>query len=502
MKNCKVYILRNLLKAWMICIVSIIIFASCRSYTDADKSKQTIEEEAEMLVFYEYGTEGILDNFVLEHPDIQLKKYRFGGIEEELSRLILTEGKPDLILLNLSMSKDEDEVIEKNYAADIYDLYLEDFSVEAEKYFPGTFEVCKQNDEMYGLPLGISIRMMTLREENWQGSAFELLKESYTALDLFKAIEYEIDREKEQGVFFSVDSMMGGSLYHILQLVGGVQKNNGHIIIDEELFAQIYAIKYKQSESDERALTYWEMQKYEMPTGIGDISGLDPRRYSGKFIVSDWYERDGAPQICLSYATSVNEYFFKQKTHALYYPVVEDGDTFGASVEIMGLVGTDSERKKEAYDILRLMMDTPITVFSQPGGIFGNTFCPVNKENAYALMEAIEEEAYHTDEESMIIQDGTGNILYTMEKILINEEEKRRLQNVLEGISFLYRFSEEERRSNEIMNQYFNEKRMENYRFCYLEIMQMLNPEDEEWVLSGEELANYLNGGKIQDYEK
>lgn len=476
MRKIKTRKTHNYWKIWISLLMIVTLLCQCKASTDTNEGKDPIEIFTPLLVFYEDGTKNVLDNFKLEHPEIPLDIYRFGGNEEDLIMLTKQKGDPDLLLLNLSMSKSQDRLIEEKYAASLDDFYANDAEIDQSAYFPGTFEVGRSGDSLRSLPLGISVRTLTLREEYWKDSAFEKLESGYTAQDLFDAMEQEINRQKETSVFFSLDGMAGGNLYHVLQMIGALQQTEDGIQIDEALFAKLYALQYRQSQINDAALQYWENIGYENPQEVHYRSGLDPRNYQGNFVVSVWPESCGAPQLCLSYAASVNQHFWEQKTYALYYPTIADGNAFGASVEIEGLVGIHSDQQRQAYDALRLMMDTPISLFTQPGGLFENTFCPVNKENAHALLNRFENQPEYSDagQDNLTVKDGTGTVLFTVEKTALDDDEKQKLQNVLENISFLYRYTEEEGNAIAILNRYQRDHQIEDYRACYAEIMELL----------------------------
>lgn len=424
-------------------IVFVIESIGCNNFNATEDSSFIKQEE--LLIFYEDGTENILNDFRIQYPNYEILMKK-GNNEEEIEKLKLYYGEPDVILLNYNINKYEDQVLEEKYGCDLSELIYNDTSIDDGNYFAGTFSIGKKGDEILSLPLGISLNMMILREEQWFGSAFEKLEENYTGKDLLNAIEYEIDHEIENGMFINQDSV--GISVHMLQLLDGIIEKEGKTTIDEELYRQLYNIWYK---------------------GTNNLSKVDTTVYEENLRANIGYRTLGAPQTVLAYQTSENMYWHCQETYVVYFPTMTDGGAFGACVQQAGIVGKNSEKKEQAYEFLRLLMDMPLITYSYPGLQSNKTFCPVNKQNAYMLLENFEK----LTESKVQIEKYNGE-RYSIDYIKVSDRERAKLQYVLKNISFLYRVTDEERRVEEILSLY-KDKNVASYLESYLTILNILN---------------------------
>lgn len=493
----------KLKKLFFVCIFVLLVLIGCsqakqRSGEDPSTKSLTAEEEP-LVIFYTDGSGVIVQNFLKGYPKLNVEMHMVGSSMQAVENLIEKEGEPDLLLLALGGNPEETVTIQEQYAADITELYENDFDLRESDYFPGTFDVFREDKRLIGIPLGISLPSMTVREENWIGSALEALEDDYSTIELLNAIEKEIDRAAQEQVLFSGD--MGGPFYDELNRMGAIQKTEEGVIIDEKIFERVYTVHMKRHKLENEVSEYLKKVETDEPKHI--LSGLDPSNYAGEFLVSEWY--GGAPQVYLPYAASVNMNFFEQETHTVYYPAGDTTDALGARVEVVGVVGTNSRRQQEAYDILRMMMDMEIQYFVQPGGHitnYGDSLCPVNKERAYAMIDDFEQyaEDYYDQSnkedgipDTVSICDGTGQLIYLIEKVTLGDE-KENLQEALERISFLYRNGDKELKSNEIAGRYFADE-VEDYTGCYAEFVQLYNSDmsEEETAQVVEEEIRYTD---------
>ena len=431
----------------LLLLLVIMCMSSCKN-TDAADSESAKELE-QLVVFYDNGAENILTDFKQQYPeyDILMKN---ASNEEKIEQLKLYYGEPDIILRNYNIDKAKAGALEVKYGCDLSGFIQEDASIEDGKYFPGTFNVCRYDDEILAIPLGVSLHMMILSEENWLDSAFAELEDGYTGKDLLDVIEYEIDHEIENEKFLDQDTV--GISYHMLQLLGGINENDGAISIDEDLYAQLYNIWYK---------------------GMQNLSTLDPEAYEGKYRATIGYRTMSAPQMVLSQTTSEKQHWDDQDIYAVYFPAMTDGTSFGACVQIAGMVGKNSENKEQAYEFLRLLMDTPVKTYSPPRDLYKKTFCPVNVENAYALMDEFESATQGTQTSSFHLNES-----YTIDYVKVSDREREKLQHVLENITFLYREIDEGIEADKILEIYKEEK-VDSYEESYLAILNLLNEKIE-----------------------
>lgn len=434
-------------------LVLLIVACSACKVSSEDVIIVELKDTEELLVFYEEGTKNILDNFQIQYPEYDLKVKKFYGEEESLKDLILYNGEPDIILLNYKLNSDYDRMLEEKYGYDLSDFVKEDVNIENDQYFPGTFSVGKNNDELVALPLGIGLQMIIMREEVWLDTEFAALDNNYTAQDLLEAIEVELDRKWETGVVFNPEQV--GISYQMLQTLGAIEKNGGEVTINEEIYAQLYEIWYK---------------------GKQYLEDLDATGYNGQFEMTFVRPLAGAPQISLASSTSYNKFVYDQDIHVLYFPCISDTSGYGASVQTAGLVGKNSNSKQQAYEFLKLLMDTPIETYILNDDLFETTFCPVNKENAQIFLEKFEEVA---KSQGGIPFGSWGEEQEIIELTKVSEIEREKLYQVIDNIQYLYRKTDTGEKVDEIIRRY-QDMNSKSYKESYLEVLNMLNERVED----------------------
>lgn len=441
--------------------------------------------EQPFVVFYTDGTGSIIQNFQGANPGLNVEYHCISPYIDDMDgigSMVAKVGEPDLVVLSVEYNI-EDVTIRNEYAADIMEYFEEDTTIDLEDYLPGTFEVLNENGYLQGIPLGISLPAMTIREEKWLESAFDGLDQNYSGMELLTAIETELDNASKENIMFSGNV---GSLYNWLYLMGAIQETDDGAMIDEEIFERVYTIYLKRHKLGNQIKDYFKSRGRNYLGQLG-VTGLDPSCYEGEFMVSEW--EVGAPQVYLSYAASVNMDFYNQKTHTIYYPTWDNEDEFGASVEVYGIVNKNTKRPQEAYELLRLMMDTPIKHFVQPFGFNnrgydGETFFTPNIDNMYAMIEDFEEyEAEWLGEfdvaddnpsDTLVITNSIGELVYIVEKVPLDNEEKEQLRNTLSNIAYLYLYGETEFQSYEITGRYIVDG-VEDYTGCYTEFVNLYN---------------------------
>ena len=138
--------------------------AKQRSGEDQSANSLTAEEES-LVIFYTDGAGVIVQNFLKGYPKLNVEMHMVGSSMQAVENLIEKEGEPDLLLLALGGNPEETVTIQEKYAADITELYENDFDLSESDYFPGTFDVFREDKKLIGIPLGISLPSMTVREE-------------------------------------------------------------------------------------------------------------------------------------------------------------------------------------------------------------------------------------------------------------------------------------------------------------------------------------------------
>ncbi len=483
--------MKKLLVSFILFFLLFILFACTHismQEIQNDRRNSMIEaSEQPFVIFYTYGTGSIIQNFQFANPELNIEYYRISSSLDDMNGMndmIAKVGEPDLVILHVG-SNMSDVVIRKEYAADITEYLEEDTTIDLDDYLPETFEVLNEYGYVQGLPLGISLPAMTIREEKWIGSAFDGLDQNYSGMELLSAIEDELDNASKENIMFSGTV---GSLFDWLYLMGAIQETDEGVEIDEQIFERVYTVYLKRHKLSDQIRYYFKSSGRGYHGQLG-VTGLDPSCYEGNFVVSEWDL--GAPQVYLPYANSVNMDFYNQKTHTIYYPTWNTEDKFGASVEVYGIINKNSNRQHEAYELLRMMMDTRINYFVQPFGfnnrdLAGETFFTPNIDNMYAMIDDFEEYEESWLGEENVIEDNSsdtlaltnsaGELVYIVEKIPLDNEEKEKLINTLSNISYLYLHGEREELSFEIEGRYISD-RIEDYKGCYTEFTRLYNSE-------------------------
>ena len=198
---------------------------------------------------------------------------------------------------------------------------------------------------------------------------------------------------------------------------------------------------------------------------------------------------DGAPQVNAVYANSVAKHN-RENIHTYWIPTAEDEAAYVGDVRNIAFVGANSARKQQAYDVIRLMMDMPITIIIEPSGNNDpSTFCPVNINRALQMLEYLDD-----GEENLVIKNLKGMMVDSIEKEKLSKDEKQKVVDVITGVVDLqFQFDATEVYS--ICSSYvdsYKEGNDINHRQCYFEVMKSLNPESEKWNLTQEEIKAFV----------
>lgn len=472
----KYYIKSRRLFFFLLGVVLLLTCGACKN--ERSRKAETQSDEKELIIFYDDSCNVVWHNFKLNYPDIEAKWISIDISEESIEDAEFEHGSPDLILMGASsmswLLEDQGSSVEP-----LGEYIYEDEDLDQDEYFPGTFEIGYINDQLLAIPLEIYMDMLIVREDDLKGSALEQLEYGYTGKELFAALEEETKKGREEDSFLISDSGRY-PVDWIYRMNGIIEELDGTVTTDEELVQAVYSFEVQNREIRATAREYYQTEAENgfIYSGKGaetyhGISALDPRIFEGKFYASLW---TGAPQIGVAIAKSTNLEIHNQNIEVFYVPNADSGDQYTASVSVLGMIGKDSDEKENAYEVLRKMMDMPNQLWAQPNSSgFGNIGFSVNKESAINMLED-----YSEDVGLKQIMNPSGTELYEYEKCQLSEKEKDEIKDVLGKISGMYVYNDLVDSGAAIFEDYLNAGITE-HQYFYYEIMQLLNPNSEEW---------------------
>ena len=464
-------------------IVILLCLVGCTSIIEEERDSKYTHESLEtmeepLVVFYEPSAYHLLKSFKESHPDIKIQQEAIKCYEDnhDLETFIKKKGVPDLILGNSSSAGLYlMDWYADGHIANMSDFCSKDESIDTEDYFPETFEVFKEKDSLYALPLGISMDCFITTESKYLNSAFVKLEEGYTGRELLDVLMEEIEKAREEGEIFSEEVL---DPLEAMYWLDGISQISDGIEIDEELFRQCYEFMYLCAKESDEAKDYWFEQgkDYSSVNGYAWPNAFEPRRYEGKFNVSLWNIGD-APAMALSYAETANQHYIEEGIKAFYLPTADDGNKYKARVEVWGAICEESPQKELAYELLRALMDEEINSFGtlcgvSPTGLESvpKNVYPIKKENALSLLDRFETQT----QELIFGQSSSQEYITLLERKDISDTEKEKHQKMLNGISGLYHANIEINKVSGIFLDYYDAN-ISDYKYCYLETIQALN---------------------------
>ncbi len=481
---------------FLACIMVLLFALPGCSEADVKKSKidvyKSLEEaEDEFLIFFDPSAYMLLQSFKENHPNIEIEMIQIDTYAEDdysaLKEMIEQYGPPDLILGRILQAGEGSFIdlydlpycYEKGYIADLSVFTANDNNLDIDAYFPGTFDVFREKDHLYAVPLGISMDFMMTSESKYNASGFAELEEGYTGRELLDVWLSEIEKERENGEFFCSEYF---SEVKLLYQVCGISQTEGIVQVDEDFFKKVYEYGYLSNKQIDEAKSYWATsgKQFNVDNGYVENAAFEPRMYEGKFTGSLWNSMD-APGLALSYATTANQYHLDEGTKAIYFPNIDDGNAYTAKVEVYGAVGAESRKIELAYELLRILMDEEINYFQNvSGSVFGGVtsdpknkglnFYPVNKEVALGHVNNFEQRNNVLFYEQL----GSGRFLQTLDRVDISDEEKVKHENMLNGITGMYYWNERLAEVSNIISDY-QSMDIKDYTACYTEVVQLLN---------------------------
>lgn len=418
--------------------------------TAAESGSQTGEEKEPLLIFACQELDTAMSNFTSAYPDIPVKVvFDTYGMEIMIEKF----GDPDIIID--SEWENLGKWVKEGYIEDLTGYYFQDKEMDSNQYYPGTLEAGEVDGTLYALPLSIEIPFMTVREAAWTDSALEMLPENYTGLDVLRAMEVELDKPREEGIWV----FSGGfeSPLEFLNQLGAIKKENDRYEIDQEVFEQAYRVAKKE------VLNWTQMYK-TIKGGLFDTAAIDPREENCLAAVYGGI----APQVDLLYAQCATAQLLQQDIHVVWMPTLEEGGQYRTEVVSFGVVCSKAKQKQAAYDALRKMMDMPVQVWTSPGNWIPKTKCPINRVRAKELMNFVERQG--KDEFTPI-----GNrMIPSIQKQPLNDELRAELEYVLDHINMVYRYDEKMNKVLQLVydNIWYGET---DAAECYRMVMEVLN---------------------------
>ncbi len=495
MKKSIVYLWKKIWVAFLVMTVCASLFSCKNREKKTEESEIKFELNAEvrqldydvtepLVVFCECDN-GIIANFQSNYPDIPLEiHYTHWFGTEDIEDMIFQYGEPDIII-GFNLWTDDNvrfvELYEEGYIADIQAFYGADGSIVESDYVPDTFEVMTTDNAMIGMPLSWATRCLLIRDSKWKGSEFSYLEEGYTGSELFSVLKIEQEKPREEDEYFwAHTSTFTDILDDLYEMNVLSHTESGEIVIDEDLFELLYNFRVKI-----------EKEQYTLPR-MGTHPAINQDALNGKYFGCTLF---GAPQIAAVYAKS-GAAFEGEEAHIYWIPMINDGDEYIGQVKDVAMVGANSKRKQQAYDVIRLMMDMPIEVYKIAGwNNAPQTYSPVNINRAMQLLEE-----FDSKEENLVIKDFDDNFSELIPKEKLSEQEKKQIQKIIMNMSGLH-FELDgvglyEIYANNLVESLDDEEI--NHRLCYFEIMRALNPESEKWNLTREEIHAFVNQTESQ----
>lgn len=472
---------------FVICSVFLVLFQNQPSgfEDDLNDHSATIQDDFQLesdmdeplTIFYEEESSILLLlNLQNAYPDIQFNAYMIApttkGNSIDIDEYAKKYGNPDIILYDsfayTGQNKRIQEWYQQGWITDISEFYVKDSSIIESEYIPGVFETLTYGDALLGLPLSWSIQGLIVRESKAKESALALLPDDYTGEELFQALLKETEN-RENGVEFFWPNWISTPIDLLLDMNEVKKRENGEVCIDEALFHSLYEFDMKRTIIDEYAKSkYGSLGEY-MSRYVGDPS-LDPAMYEGRYFGCSIF---GAPQISVIYAKSVAKHC-GEDIQMYWIPASKNGKEYVGEIRQVAFVSGRSTRQKQAYKVIRMMMDMPIEVIPyQANGCVPQICSPVNIKQALTMLDYFDElEVSH-----LTINNALRKNHYQVEKQKLSDEEKERIQKIIKGmVKLRFEFDTDEIYSiYHSYKTYCLEGGSINHKRCYNEILQALN---------------------------
>lgn len=414
----------------LIVLMLCVFLTACQSESprlEVSKVEEDKKEDKPLIGIYSQVFESWVREFTEQYPEIKIKWYSLSGdIQDEVEKY----GTVDLVLCDEWMAENLEEYWKNDGIVDLTELWVEDETISDEKYYSGVWEAGRVDDRLLALPIGIYVPYMTVRESVWNESEFVGLPEAYTAVELLEAMNRELAKGQEED-FEVFPGFFTWNMTDLLRMMGGIQESEEGIEVDYEIFSLLYSI-FCQCQ-----------QRIEYVS----FPGTYPLDNEGRFVGVCWsgWLYYLPPQLGVAYANSAIQAEYEEDVEVLYFPIAGKDQNFCAEVNVLGYVHGSSTQPERAYEVLRLMMDMPITSWDGPDTVRmgGNTLhCPVNREVAEGLLDNIDEMATKDDAFYSVYNPDQGRkevAKYKMQSL--SEAKQENIMSHLNQITQIYRRS-------------------------------------------------------------
>lgn len=470
--------IRNLLWKMAILVLSLTMLCGCQQKQNAEReaSKGETQEKTAILVFA-VDSSSILSDFQAQYSDVEVEIVTIdpNDVQKDFEAKLQTKGAPDLIVDTGSM-RGIGFWNELGACADIATYIDTDTTLNLDDYYPGVSSVGQIENQVMGLPLGLSLDYMTLREEVWDNSSLRYLDEDYTAEEVLTALEQELVYQNEaatEGGDALVDQVLAdwaGDFTFLFWDSGAISESGGKIVLDENLFELICRV-YEQHIQNFNYAVQKETTTMNTKTS--------PLENGAHYVVTAWFNsginKGVAPQIGISYAENINREVFGENTKVLWYPIKTSNPEkkeYAARVSIWGMVGSQSERKEEAYRVLRDMMDLDLNTRNPIDGRYDVPFS-VNRAKALEMLSMVEEKAA----DSYTITGESGET-QSISRQPLSQQNRKELEDVLSSITSVYTIDRELQNQIEDIVYPYLQNGSGYYEDCYGLVLELLQREE------------------------
>ena len=289
--------------------------------------------------------------------NITIEKVAFQD-PEALKESIQSEGFPDVLLLRASDSLynlDPQQWIDAGQVLALNDMLEADDSFQASNYIAGLMESGQVGGQQYYMPLSVEMQALYMPQSNVQSSGMGSLSDSYTLEEFLHTVSEAGEHYDYTYLpqFYDTSRDYGLCLLNFLQQTGALQINRSAqtVHVNESIlptvlsaFQELYNDILLYTENAEAATLSFAEQQALTATSVSNITIPMAMRY----MQSGYFE------------------FLGQEATAYYYPLATDSAQemdaprqYAAMVNLVGLIGSESEHAQAAYDFLRHVMDLP-----------------------------------------------------------------------------------------------------------------------------------------------
>ena len=440
---------------------------------EEDVAQMEVDFDEPIRIFYMDRDAGLLTNFAALYPEIELERCpiypNFEGKDLDIAYWAEKWGDPDIVLLSDPGYWDIETEYENGQVEDIREYCAADETLDVSNYVGGTFEVFDNGEAMLGLPLSWYKRCLVVKESQLAGSELESLPEDYTGRDLFEAMLAEIKKEKYEEKFCLLHGL--GFSDNLTELA---PKVDGKFQMDEEMFKTIFEysvldeLNYDAAREAFGNFSEHANQRLVEPA-------LDP-----EFCPDGYFGTcmRGAPQMMAIYAKSVAA-MDQDDVKLFWVPTIDNNEEYVGLVKDYAFIGKNSTRKQQAYEVIRMLMDMPITLMTQPNGLGSEIYSPVNIQSSLDSLEY-----FNSLEQELIIRHVDGEIFYKLDQQKLSEEELEDIRGIITGMVDLYaKYSLE--KNNELSMSYYDYRTLAietgkiDHTMCYAEMQKYLHSDDE-----------------------